>query len=403
MWRLFAATLVNRLGGFVVPFLALYLGSTRGLSPSAVGLVVGCFGAGAIVGGPLGGFLADRAGRRRTITLGHSLTALAMLLVAIADNAFALAGTCLLLGASAEMQRPAVSAMLADLVPEQNRTRAFALIYWAANIGFACASILAGLAAHLSFGVLFVVDAATCLAAALLVRFTLPETLGRGAPTGRPARTPRWTDVLTPFKDSAFRWFFAASLLLALVFFQFHVAMPLDMRAHGIQPATYGLLVALNGGLVVALQPFATRLVLRLPRRAALAFASVLVALGFGLFGLTSTPLGYAIAISVFTIGEVVMAPVNPAVVSELAPSHLRGTYQGAYGLAISGASCFAPVLGGSVLAHVGSGALWLSAFLLGLVAAAVHLAARGRSAEPTPEPLADGAAAQHLNGALDA
>src|SRR3954469_18594692 len=69
-WVVFAGTIVNRLGQFVQPFLALYLVGGRDLSVTTAGVVVACFGAGSIVSQPLGGWLADRVGRRRTMVLG---------------------------------------------------------------------------------------------------------------------------------------------------------------------------------------------------------------------------------------------------------------------------------------------------------------------------------------------
>src|SRR5512145_1694799 len=66
-WVLFAGTLVNRGGGFVLVFLALYLTEVRGLTPTQAGAIISAYGLGAIAGGPLGGALSDRIGRRPTL------------------------------------------------------------------------------------------------------------------------------------------------------------------------------------------------------------------------------------------------------------------------------------------------------------------------------------------------
>jgi len=66
-WVLFAGTLVNRVGGFVLVFLAIYLTEVRGLTTTQAGAVISAYGLGAIAGGPLGGALADRIGRRPTL------------------------------------------------------------------------------------------------------------------------------------------------------------------------------------------------------------------------------------------------------------------------------------------------------------------------------------------------
>ncbi|NTX57420.1 MFS transporter, partial [Myxococcus sp. CA039A] len=69
-WVLWLGTLVNRLGTFILPFLALYLTGERGFTVERAGLVASLYGAGAVVAGPLGGMLADRVGRRLTVAGG---------------------------------------------------------------------------------------------------------------------------------------------------------------------------------------------------------------------------------------------------------------------------------------------------------------------------------------------
>ncbi len=376
-WRLFAATLVNRLGGFVVPFLSIYLSAERGLSAQATGLVVAFFGAGAIVAGPFGGAFSDRYGRKPAIVGGMVLTALALLALGACRATPALAACCFLVGLCTELPRPATSALVTDLVPPELRPRAFAAIYWAANLGFASASLLAGLLSTASFGLLFGLDAATCLACAVIVALGVPEGLARSETTPRaPLGIARLTE---PFRDRRFVRFFAATVALAIVFFQFNSTMALDMRAHGVSRTAYGALIALNGVLVIALQPITTRVLLSIPRASALALSAALTALGFGSLAFANGVASYAISITILTLGEVTMAPVNPTVVAELSPAHARGAYQGAFQLTWSIASCVAPILGGAVLTGFGSSTLWTGCLVVGLAVAAAH-ATEGRA-----------------------
>lgn len=370
-WILFGATLVNRIGGFVVPFLALFLSQQRGVPAAQVGAIVAFFGAGSLVAGPLGGALTDRLGRRATLVLSLLLGAAVMGAVTLARSHAALSLGAFGLGLTLDLARPATSAMVADLVPLADRTRAYAALYWAHNLGFAFASVVAGLLASAAFELLFALDALSCLATAVIVLAALPET--------RPAapKPARWlADLSQPFRDRAFLGFFGVSVLVALVFFQFHVAMPLDMREKGISTAAYGALVALNGVLVVVLTPLSTSIMLRLARGRALAIAALLTGVGFGSMAFAQSTLGFALAITVLTLGEIAMAPVNPAVVSELAPAHLRGTYQGAFSFAMSGGACLAPLVGGAFLEQGRADLLWGGALLVSLAAAVLYLMA---------------------------
>lgn len=371
-WILFGATLVNRIGGFVVPFLALLLSQQRGVPVAQVGVIVAFFGAGSLVAGPLGGALTDRLGRRSTLVLSLLLGASVMGAVTLAQSQAALSLGAFGLGLTLDLARPATSAMVADLVPTDDRTRAYAALYWAHNLGFAVASVVAGLVASASFEMLFAVDALSCLATAAIVLVALPET----RPTAPTTRAPWLSDLSRPFRDRAFLGFFGVSLLVALVFFQFHVAMPLDMRAKGVSTAEYGGLVALNGVLVVVLTPLSTSLMLRMSRGRALALAALLTGAGFGSMAFAESTLGFGVAITVLTLGEIAMAPVNPAVVSELAPTHLRGTYQGAFSLSMSGGACLAPLVGGAFLEHGRADLLWGGALVVSLASAALYLCA---------------------------
>jgi len=149
-WFLWAGTIVNRLGGFVIPFLTLYLTSRRGLSVSQAALMVSLFGAGSFAANLVGGELADRLGRRPVLLTSFFAAPLAMLAVGFAREAALIAGATLVLGFFTDLYRPAVSATVADLVPPEGRPRAYGYIYWAINLGAAFAPLVAGLLARLN-------------------------------------------------------------------------------------------------------------------------------------------------------------------------------------------------------------------------------------------------------------
>src|SRR5438105_5507344 len=78
-WVLWTGALINRLGGFVMPLLALYLTGERGIAVEQVGFVIALYGGGSLAAGPVGGFLCDRFGRRRTMIFALISGAVAML------------------------------------------------------------------------------------------------------------------------------------------------------------------------------------------------------------------------------------------------------------------------------------------------------------------------------------
>src|SRR4051794_19622983 len=68
VWIVAGGSFLNRLGGFVVPFLVLYL-VHGGYSAADAAVAVSAYALGKIVAGPVGGALTDRVGARRTTVL----------------------------------------------------------------------------------------------------------------------------------------------------------------------------------------------------------------------------------------------------------------------------------------------------------------------------------------------
>ncbi len=378
-WWIWAGALVSNLCSFVFPFLALYL-TAQGMTVEAAGTIVSLFGAGAVVAGPLGGILADRLGRRPTMLLSLTGGAVAAGLLGFLRAPGAIAAAVFTLGVVGPLFRPAMQASVADLVPPEGRPRAYGLVYWAVNLGYAIAYAAGGALAQVSYLGLFLADAATTGVFALIVWRKVPES--RPADAAREVGNPL-RGLAAPLGDGVFARFLLLNVCFGLVFMQLAVALPIDMRDHGISPAGFGALMALNGALIVLLQPFSGRLTARRDPSRVLALAALLVGVGYGAFAAGGRPWLYALGIAVFTIGEIGHMPVANALVADLSPLALRGRYQGAFSLTWGIALFAAPALGSLVMGRAGATALWAGCLGLGAIVAAGHLRAaaarRGR------------------------
>ena len=375
-WFLWAGMFVTRAGSFVLPFLALYLTEALHLPLHRAGLAMALYGAGGALAGALGGYLADHIGRRATLVIALGFGGLCMIALGLAHGLAVILPGIFLVALVTEMYRPAMHAAVADLVTPADRVRAFGLVYWVINVGFAIGLTLGGLVASRSFFWLFVGDGATTLVFALLIGIGVPET--------RPVRAPRpahaagaraWSEFFAPYRDRHFVLFLALSFLFAIVFMQNATTFAVDMTAHGIPKATYGRVLALNGLVIAVVQPFLGPLLGQRSRSHLMAAGAALVGLGFGMNAVVRTPGLYALAVLIWTVGEMGVLPVANALVADLAPIELRGRYQGAYGFSFGLAVSLAPALGMSVLGARGSAALWGGCLASGLLIAAGHLA----------------------------
>ncbi|MFC0503685.1 MDR family MFS transporter [Micromonospora costi] len=372
-WYLWTGTLINRLGSFVLVFLAIYLTQERGFSASQAGLVIGLWGVGGAVGTTIGGTLADRWGRRPTLFTAHLGAATMMLALGLARPLWAVALGALLLGAFAEAARPAFGAMMIDVVPEKDRLRAFSLNYWAINLGFACAAVLAGFAAQAGYLLLFVVDAATTLITAVVIFTRVGETRRAASPVRAGTAAPAGA-LRTILSDRIYLGFVALNLFAALVFLQHISMLPIAMGDSGLSPATYGSVIALNGVLIVVGQLFVPRLIRGRSRSHVLALASLVTGVGFGLTAFADVAWFYGLTVLIWTVGEMLNSPSNATLIAELSPAELRGRYQGVFSLSWQIAGAAAPILGGVVREHAGNTALWASCAAIGGVMAVAHL-----------------------------
>ena len=373
-WFLWTGLLINRVGGFAVLFLSLYLTAQRGASPAVAGLVVGTYGIGGVAGTLLGGVLTDRRGRRSTLLWSHFATAGLLVALALSPQLWSIAALCLLLGVGQSMPAPAFVAAIVDVVPAHRRSRAFNLQFWAFNLGLAGASLLAGLLAEWSYLGLFLLDAASTLITGLLIAWKVPETRRRPAgPSSEPDGGLR-----TVLLDRIFLVFVGLTLLQALLYAQTNTIVPLAMHADGLRPSAYGLLVAMSGTLIVVGQLFVPRLIDRHGKHRVLATALAVMAAGFSLLAFADALPLYLGAGLVWTIGSMLAAPPNAEINAELAPRELRGRYQAVFFLTFPAASFLAPALGGASLQLFGR-AHWLITAGVGLVAAGLHLVAGPR------------------------
>jgi MFS family permease len=367
-WLLVVAALIDRIGGFAAPYLSIYLASKGDLSLAVAGVIVSLTSLGGLIGAPLGGALADRIGRKPVLIGGLLATAASWVNVAFARETWQIAIAVFIAGVASSVPRPAMSAAIADVVPEDDRRRAFGLHYWAINLGFAVAASVAGLLAHVSWFLVFLLDASTSIVAA--------GFLWRAMKDAKPDVTvdekASWHDMITgPMKDGVFMLLVLQGLMNACMFSLFTVPLAAEMKADGLE-TQYGPLIAINGVLIVLLQPSITQVTARLRASTVLGAGCFLVGFGFFLTAFCDNWWQYAFSICVWTLGEILLASTMPMVITKLAPVDRRATYQGLYGLSWSVAA-FAPAAGALILESAGSLTLWSLCLVGGLVGVLVQ------------------------------
>jgi MFS family permease len=380
VWLLFATNLINRAGTMILPFLVLYLTRELNFTAARAGMMLAVYGATAIVAGPVSGWLTDRIGALPIMRASLASTGLMLLVFPLAESFGAVLGVTILWAGCAELFRPASLAAVTHVVPAHQRKAAFALNRLAINLGMSIGPALGGFLAAASFRAMFIVDAVTTLIAGFVLILTPWRAL-----TG--VGTPEWdseerdSDKATIFKDRTFLIFLAGVLLVGIVFFQHEAALPLYLVRHlGLSPAFYGMLFTVNTLLIVALEVPLNTATAHWPNTRALIVGSILFAIGFGALAVIGSPAGVIATVVVWTFGEMMLFPAMAAHLGDISPENRRGSYMGAYSMALSVAFTLGPWMGTQILDALGPPAVWSAMLILGLLAAALMSRAAPRA-----------------------
>jgi len=367
-WLVWWGTLVNRLGGFVVPLLTIYLTTQRHASVMEAGAIVSFFGAGQVAASIIGGQLTDRVGRRATMLISLFGGAIAMALLGGARDLTDITVLVTAVGFVGELYRPAVSAVVTDVVPPAQRLYAFGLLYWAVNLGFAFAGSIGGLIADSDFSILFYADALTSAGYGVIVLLAVPET--------KPARVVRAASSTgdSPWLDRQFMIFIGLNFLSTLMPMQTAAPLSAHMTWQGFAPSTYGLILAANGILIIALQPIVTRHLGRFDPSKVLAVSALLYGAGMALHGVATIAIAHVGAVAIWTIAEIMESPTKSAITANMSPASARGRYAGAMVMSWGLAQIVAPRLGTWLWQDEGPSVLWNGCLVLGVVVAALLL-----------------------------
>lgn len=366
-WIIFGGTFINRFGSFVMPFLAIYL-ARQGFSAAQAGIAVSAYGGGHLIASMLGGYLADRFGRRNTIALSMFASAFTMMALSQARSYPAILLFTVLAGASAELYRPAAGALIGDLVPESQRVTAFALYRFAVNLGFAAGPATAGFLADHSFFYIFAGDALTSAGYGFIALLFLPHGVRSSAKEEAGEGAVRYA-----LRDRAFILFLVATICVMWVEFQIHSTFPLYLASLGFSMRTYGLLLSINGVMIILFELSITAWTQRLPPRPLIALGYALTAFGFALTGFARTIPALAATIVVWTIGEMIYAPVTGAYVTNLAPARYRGRYHAMWVMMWSIAMLAGPSIGTWLFSRNPS-SLWVASAVIGGIGAILPL-----------------------------
>ncbi len=375
VWLLVAGTTITRAGAFVFPFLTIYLGQQRGLPLSTVGIVLAVGSVGLLAGNLLGGWSADRFGRKPTLVTALIVNALGFLALGRPDLAPASYAIWLSLGyLGSGMVGPAAAALVADETPEHLRPLAYATLYMGGNLGMAIGPLLGGVLARYSFGWLFIGDAVTTLVCALVIALGVHPRPVPGDDVRLPGHLAVWRahpSVLV---------FVGASFFLVAPLMGLEYAVPLLVaRTFGADLLWVGVIYSINAAVVLGSSVLVERWLRGRGEAWSMVTAAALWTVGMIVLA-SGFSLGALVMCTViWTVGEVIGSITIPSFVAARVPRRSKGRMMALGDLVRSAAGVAAPIGLGFTWQTQGVWAVMLVLLVLPMIGGALYLSmARG-------------------------
>ena len=380
-WIVVLVAFIDRIGGTLLfPFFSLYITKKFGIGMTQAGIILGVLSAFGLIGSMAGGALTDRFGRRRLILLGLVFSAISTLSFGLANKLAVLYPLVVVVGLLSNIAGPAHDAMIADLLPEKQRSEGFGILRVAGNLAWIIGPTIGGLVAARSFFMLFVIDSVISCIVAFLFYKLIPET--KPAAPAEKSHESVWQSVAGyrhVLRDFAFMAFLLASILMLLVYQQMYNTLPVYLRdTHGFTPSAYGFLLTSSAITVVLLQFWVSHTIKDRPPLLMMALGTIFYAIGFSMIGLISAYFLFVLAIVIVTMGEMIIMPTSQALTANFAPADMRGRYMAVFGLSWAVPSMIGPGTAGYILDHFNPNLLWYGGGILCVVSAfgflALHL-----------------------------
>ncbi len=378
VWLISGATLINRTGTMVLPFLALYLTQGIEVSIAEAGIVLTVYGIGALVSAPFVGKLSDRIGSMNVMKLSLLSSGLVFLLFPWFSDYYTIILLTFVLSILSEAFRPASMSFLSEQGEPEQRKTIFALYRLAINLGMSIGPVVGGILTTINFSLLFYVDGVTTLAAGLYIAFVHWDNWNDENSDETTNETTEVNKVKPVYKDLRYMYYLLTLLPVSIVFFQNFSTLPLYIVEElDYTKPTLGALFMVNTILIIIFEVPLNTSTGKWQEWKSLVLGSFLTAIGFGAMALVQDLSFIIVTMVIWTFGEMIVFPSASAYVAGIAPNKRRGEYMGYYQMLFSTCFILAPFIGTHVYESFGSTVLWAGTFVLGITSTIMMLRLR--------------------------
>lgn len=388
-WLMIVGIVLATAGGSMIwPFLVIYASDTLDLPLSAVATLISINAATGLVSSLAAGSLADKIGRKVVMNFSLTVSGIAYFLLMYAQTYPQFAALMVLVGLSNPLYQVGADAMLADMIPSEKRTDAYAINRIANNAAFALGPAIGGFLATRSYNLAFYCAGIGFLSYSVLLFFLAKETLAIAPKASASSSGIR--EILHSYspvvRDRSYMAFVLALSIGLIAPTMLWILMPIYSKTNfGIPENLYGWIPTTNALMCVFVQYPVTSVTRRHTTLPVLTVGMLIYALGTGSVALMSSFWGFWLSMVILTFGELVLVPTASKYVADLAPAALRGRYMSMHWLGWGLARTLAPIIGGYLNDNVSPQAIWIGGLLIGLTSTlGLLLLSRASSPEPT-------------------
>lgn len=387
-WLVSFGVLLSSAGSSLIwPFQLIYISRILTLPISSVATLISISSATGLAASFFGGAIADRFGRKMIMFGAQAAHGLAYLLMSQAHTYLGFVIPMTIMGAAMPFYAIGSDAMMADIIPSEKRTGAFAILRMINNAGIAIGPAIGGLIVAKSYSIAFSLAATGMISYSLLLLTFARETLRRQENPGIFQEKETLGGYGRVLGDGSFVGF-VATITLGMIapLMMWTLLAVYTNKYYGVPEYLYSWMPITNALMCVFVQYPVTMFTRRLRAKTAITLGMFVYALGVGSVAVMTSFWGFWLSMVIMSMGELILVPTGSKYVADIAPADLRGRYMSVYWLTWGIARSAAPMVGGYLHDAIVPQAIWWGGLAIGLTST-LGLFLLSRRTEETPQP----------------
>jgi MFS family permease len=375
-WLMITGIVISTAGGSMIwPFLLIYASGKLHLPLSTVATLISINAGTGLFASMLAGTLADKIGRKIVMVFSLALNGIAYFFLMSAGTYPQFVVLMILIGISNPMYQVGADAMLADMIPSEKRTDAYAINRIANNAAFGIGPAVGGFLASTSYNLAFYGAASGFVIYSLLLFFLAHETLDK---TVSIIKTDPFADqakvsegYVRVFHDKGYMAFVSLMAVGLIAPTMLWILMPVYAKTNfNIPEVQYGWIPTTNAFMCVFIQYSVTQVTRRFKTLPVAAAGMIIYSIGVGSVALMTGFWGFWFSMVILTFGELTLVPTASKYVADTSPANSRGRYMSVYWFGWGLARTLSPLIGGFINDNISPQAIWIGGLLIGLTSA---------------------------------